>query len=46
MKDDFDKLKAGELRIVGNQRKRKLRKKHRLVWWSRDLAAWVWSPYP
>jgi hypothetical protein len=32
------------LRIVHNQRKRKLRKKGRLVWWHLDIWNWVWRP--
>jgi hypothetical protein len=36
-------VKIKELRMVGNQRKRKLRKKGRSVWWDKDLLSWVWS---
>jgi hypothetical protein len=40
----LEKVRSGELRIVSNVRKRKLRKKGRHVWFDRDLWAWVWSP--
>lgn len=40
------RLRSGELRIVGVQRKRKLRKRGVSVWWDADLRALVWERSP
>ena len=38
------RVRAGELRIVHSQRKRKLRKKGIRVWWEDSIGAYVWEP--
>lgn len=41
---DLRAVRRGELRQVSNLRARKLRKKGRDVWYSRELHSYVWKP--
>ena len=41
---DLAKLRIGQLRLIGIQRKRKLRKRGEYVFWSVELNSWAWEP--
>jgi hypothetical protein len=38
------RVKAGELRIIHSQRRRKLQKRGVRRWWEPYFAAWLWEP--
>lgn len=44
LKEKVRQLRAGELRAVGKQRARILKRLRVPVWWDKDLMTYVWRP--
>lgn len=44
VKEKVRQLRAGEIRAIGKQRARKLKRNGIPTWWDKDLMTYVWRP--
>lgn len=44
LNEKLRQLRTGELRAIGKQRARLLKRRRVPVWWDKDLMTYVWRP--